>query len=195
MVWDAYILAGGQARRFGGRDKSALVIGSRRILDRQIAMLRGRAARIVIVGGPADRPAPDGTTVIADRLPGTGALGGLYTALHDAMSARTLVLACDMPFVTGEFVEYLARTGLDCDVTLPRTGDGLHPLCAMYARDAAPVIRRSIDQGERRVREAVATLRLRVIEGRELAAFDPDGRLLHNINTQNDYDRARAVRG
>jgi molybdopterin-guanine dinucleotide biosynthesis protein A len=195
MVWDAHILAGGQARRFGGRDKSALVVGARPILDRQIAMLRGRAARIVIVGGPAGRPAPAGTTVIADRLPGTGALGALYTALDDAMSARTLVLACDMPFVTGEFVEYLARTGLDCDVALPRTGDGLHPLCAMYARDAAPVIRRSIDQGERRVREAVAMLRLRVIEGRELAAFDRDGRLLHNINTQDDYDRARAMRG
>ena len=195
MAWDAHILAGGLARRFGGRDKSALVVGARPILDRQVAMLRGRAARIVIVGGRAGRAVPAGTTVVADRLPGAGALGALYTALDDATSARTLVLACDMPFVTGEFVDYLARTGLDCDVTLPRTEDGLHPFCAMYAREAAPVIRRSLDQGERRVREAVATLRLRVIEGRELAAFDPDGRLLHNINTQNDYDRASAVRG
>jgi molybdopterin-guanine dinucleotide biosynthesis protein A len=33
------ILAGGDARRFGGRDKSALVVDGRTILERQIAEL------------------------------------------------------------------------------------------------------------------------------------------------------------
>ena len=33
------ILAGGQATRFGGRDKSALLVDGRSILDRQLAAL------------------------------------------------------------------------------------------------------------------------------------------------------------
>ena len=90
MFWDAHILAGGQARRLGGQDKGALVVGDRRILDRQLAALDGRAARIVLVGGP-ERHVGAGVEVIPDRLPGIGALGGLYTALVSATSERTLV--------------------------------------------------------------------------------------------------------
>jgi len=36
----AAILAGGRARRLGGRDKSRLVIGGRTILERQLDVLR-----------------------------------------------------------------------------------------------------------------------------------------------------------
>jgi len=188
MPWDAHILAGGRARRLGGRDKSALLVGGGRILEQQVAALRGRAARIVVVGG-AD-PRIEGVGIVSDCLPDIGALGGLYTALANARSARTLVLACDMPFVTGPFLEYLAESGVDYDAVLPRDRHGLHPLCAVYARSAAPHIRRSIDQGVRRIREAIDSLRIHVIEGPALEAFDPEGRLLENINTPDDYARA-----
>jgi molybdopterin-guanine dinucleotide biosynthesis protein A len=192
MLWDAHILAGGHARRLGGHDKGALVVGDRRILDRQLAALEGRAARIVIVGGP-ERLGGARFEVIADCLPGVGALGGLYTALASARSERTLVIACDMPFVTGEFLEHLATGGRDFDATVPRDRHGLHPLCAAYARSAAPVIRRAIDQGVRTIQDAIDPLRIHLVEGPALEAFDPDGRLLENINTPDDY--ARVVRG
>ena len=41
IPWTAAILAGGQARRLGGVDKSALVVGTRSILERQLSLLRG----------------------------------------------------------------------------------------------------------------------------------------------------------
>ncbi|HMB78543.1 MAG TPA: molybdenum cofactor guanylyltransferase, partial [Vicinamibacterales bacterium] len=47
----AAILAGGQATRFGGRDKSALLVDGRTILDRQIAALAPLTADLLIVGG------------------------------------------------------------------------------------------------------------------------------------------------
>ena len=43
----AAILAGGRASRFGGSDKSALVVGGRSILDRQIEELDRRQLRMV----------------------------------------------------------------------------------------------------------------------------------------------------
>jgi len=55
----------------------------------------------------------------------------------------------------------------------------------------APLIRRSIDEGVRKVREAIDPLRIRVIDGAALEAFDPAGRLLENVNTPDDYARAR----
>ena len=189
MSTEAAILAGGQARRFGGRDKSALVVGGERILERQVAMLRPLAARIVIVGGPPERFIGIDLPVVQDLVPGAGALGAVYTALGQCRADRLLVLACDMPFVTTAFVAHLAATGRDADVTVPRDGHGLHPLCAAWSPGAAPVVADLLDRGERRVRAALARLRLHVVEGADLAAFDPDGRLLRNINTPDEYTR------
>jgi molybdopterin-guanine dinucleotide biosynthesis protein A len=183
MPWDAAILAGGQARRFDGRDKSALPLAGERLVDRQLAALHRVAPRVVIVGGPPERYVDLGVPVVPDLLPDVGPLGGLYI----------IVLACDLPFVTAPFLDYLLRTGRDADVTLPRTAGGIHPLCASYASHVAPVIRRLVDEGVRKVQEALASLRLRIVEGDELAVYDPDDRLLHNINTPDDYARAIAL--
>ena len=92
MPWDAAILAGGQARRLDGQDKSALPIAGVPVLDRQLAALRRLTSRIVIVGGPPDRYDRVGIPVVPDLLPDIGPLGGLYTALRGA-SERIIVLA------------------------------------------------------------------------------------------------------
>lgn len=194
MEWEAFILAGGQARRLGGADKTALVVEGRSILDRQVETLAGRASRVTVVGGSGLRPLPAGVSVLGDALPGTGPLGALWTALAHASTPRVLVLAGDMPFVTAGFVEHLVAIGMAADVTLPRSAARLHPLCAAYRRDAAAVIRDALDQGVRRIGEALERLRLHVVEGRALEAFDPDGRLLLNINTPDDYARALVSR-
>src|SRR3970040_2689113 len=103
MPWDAAILAGGQARRLDGRDKGALPVAGVRVIDRQLEALRPLTSRIVIVGGPPDRYGDVGVPVVPDLLPDAGPLGGLYTALHGA-SARIIVLACDLPFVSSPFL-------------------------------------------------------------------------------------------
>src|SRR3954470_4123148 len=76
----AAILAGGRATRFGGRDKSALIVDGRTILDRQLAALTPLTGDVMIVGGAA--PAPHRR--IADCVPGCGPLGGLHAALTAA---------------------------------------------------------------------------------------------------------------
>ena len=47
----------------------------------------------------------------------------------------------------------------------------------------------------RAVRDALEALRLHIIEENALGAFDPDGRLLHNVNTPDDLARALTLRG
>lgn len=192
---DAAILAGGRGRRLGGRDKSALSIDGRRVLDRQLAALAPVAQRVFLVGGPVERVGDAGVEVVDDRLPGAGPLGGVYTALRTARTARVLVIACDMPFLTTAFLEFLGTAGHGCDVALPRDQRGLHPLCAAWSTSAAPVVERLLGEGVRAVRGALEALRLHIIEGNALGAFDPDGRLLHNINTPDDLARALALRG
>jgi molybdopterin-guanine dinucleotide biosynthesis protein A len=132
----------------------------------------------------------DGVSVVEDRMAGAGSLGGLYTALVDAPTDYTLVLACDMPFLTAPFLAFLAARGAGADAAVPRDGRGRHPLCASYARRAAGHFRRRIEGGDLRVVEALAGLDVRDVGPDELASFDPDGRLLTNVNTVEDHDLA-----
>src|SRR5688572_5299207 len=191
-VFSAAILAGGQARRLGGVDKSALAVGTSSILDRQLSLLRGLTPHILIVAGDASRAPAVDVPVVPDRIPGAGSLGGLYTALMEAPTDQVLVIACDMPFLTAPFLMRLAARGVDVDVAVPRSAAGRHPLCASYARGVAGHLKARIERGDLRVREALGGLDVRELGPDELAEFDPDGLLLLNVNNPDDYAKARA---
>src|SRR5690348_10524954 len=93
----AAILAGGRATRFGGRDKSALLVGGRTILSRQIAELHVvREVDEILIAG---RAVHQSARTIADVVPGCGPLGGIHAALVEARNDAVFVLACDAPHV------------------------------------------------------------------------------------------------
>ena len=187
---EAAILVGGQARRFGGRDKSALRIGSTTILERQIAVLGPLADRVFIVASGRGRVDARGLAVVLDRLPGTGTLGALYTALSASTAEFTLVVACDMPFLTARFLAHLADSAPGFDLAIPRSSDGLQPMCAMYSRSCLEPIRARVAETTLRVQDLATEVRTREIGPDEIAAFDPDGVLFFNVNTPADYRRA-----
>lgn len=190
MSWSAAILAGGHARRLGGRNKSVLEIGGVPLLGRQLAVLQALTDTIVLVGGPSPHPLAPRLQVLPDGWPGSGPLGGLCTALTAAPRERVLVLACDMPFLTVRFLDVLVRHDPTALAVIPERTGRWHPLCAVYHRRAAHRLVEAVARGERRVTEAVAGLSPRVLDDAAIAPFDADGRLLANINTPDEYTRA-----
>jgi len=190
---NAAILAGGQARRFGGRDKTALMVGNVSILDRQLSVLTGLADRVLLVTGDSEPFHGRGLEVVADRVPHAGALGGIYTALSAAQSDQVLVLACDLPFVSAVFLRYLAglaRPGYGAVV--PRSADGLQPLCAVYSRSLAERFGECIASGRLKIVDALEAVPVREIGPAEIAAVDANENLFLNVNTPGDL--ARAIR-
>lgn len=186
----AAILAGGRARRFGGRPKALLPVGGLRIIDRLLAALRPVAAEVVIIAREDEPYRALGLPIHHDVLPGTGPLGGIYTALAATTAPRTLIVAADMPFLNARFLERLLDAGRDVDIALPRTEDGYQPLCASYASACAPVIRRRLDENRLAVHGLLSAARVREIGPAEMARLDPTGKLCFNVNTPADYARA-----
>jgi molybdopterin-guanine dinucleotide biosynthesis protein A len=172
-------------------------VGVRSILDRQLAVLAEVTPHIMIVGGSASGGQATHTRTVSDRIAGAGALGGLYTALVEAQTEQVLVIACDMPFLTAPFLRRLAERAVEdgrlAEATVPRNERGAHPLCASYARAVAGRLEARIEAGRLRVIDALSDLHVRYMEEPEVAPFDPDGRLLLNVNTPLDYERARAL--
>jgi molybdopterin-guanine dinucleotide biosynthesis protein A len=181
------ILAGGRARRFGGIDKSALIVGGRRIIDRQIEVLRSFTADVVVIGHPPERFAGLPVGVARDLVPEAGPLGGLYTALRLARTPLVLVLACDLPFVTARMLGHFVASIGDADVCLARDDRGLHALSACYAARCAPRLEERLRAGRYKVADAIDGLTRVEIAGATLGALDPTGLALTNVNTAADY--------
>lgn len=188
-MYSAAILTGGRAVRFGGRDKGALVVDGHTVLDRQLAELSVVADEILIVGTGTAR---NGVRVVPDLVPGCGPLGGLHTALTEARGEATIVLACDMPYVSGPFLAHLAGLTRDADAVVPRTEDGYHPLCAAYTRACLEPIARHLRDGRLKMTDLFGDVRLRVVTAEEIDRFGNRHRLLANVNTPAEYQSLEA---
>ncbi len=182
----AAILAGGRARRLGGRNKSLLRVGGETILARQLRELSGVAAQILLVAAGRPDHVSREVDVVPDLIAGSGALGGLYSALVAAAHDKVLVVGCDMPFLTSAFLARVVREADGFDAAMPRTSDGWQPLCACYARSCQTVVARRIESGQLRMLDLVGSLRLREISAAVVAGYDPYGDLLMNVNTPDD---------
>jgi molybdopterin-guanine dinucleotide biosynthesis protein A len=113
MNFSAVILAGGRSRRMG-RDKAWLEVDGQPLLARALAVLREAGPREVFISSRADRgDAALGCPVLLDREPDLGPLGGIERALQAAASPLVLVLAVDLPYMTGGFLRKLLA-GISC---------------------------------------------------------------------------------
>ncbi len=195
------ILAGGQARRFGGLDKSRLTgPDGRSIIVRQLDLLRRVTGHTFIVTTAEDqqrRPARFsdlGATVAIDQVPDAGALGGIHAALSHAATAlpgvtHVLVLACDLPFLTEGLLTDLATRAVPDDGAWVCGVRGPEPLIACYGVAALERVTRALEDGERRASALGTLLTLAALDVEALAAHgDPDV-LTANVNTPEEWRR------
>jgi len=189
-VRTAAIIAGGEGRRLGGLDKSALVIDGQRILQRQLGVVGQVAEHVLIVSNDHHRFRASGVRVCADLTPGAGPLGGVYTALVRSPTAQTLVIAGDLPFLTARFLRYLTDHADTVGAVVPWNAHGPQPLCAVYDRGCCEPIHARLERRDFRLSDFVETQSVARLGASRVAPFDPDGRLFFNVNTPDDHTRA-----
>lgn len=194
---DAAVLTGGKSRRMGA-DKALLVVNGQTILQRTLDVLTTVAAHVTVVG---DRPEYHGfgAPVVADRYPGTGALGGVVTALELARCDRVIVVACDMPFLSASVLSKMTQVTGDYDIVLPLTThlnhagaarSTYHPLHAVYSRRCVSELRHAVCDGRLRIADVLPTLRVRVLAEEWLREWDHGLASLTNVNTPEELAHA-----
>jgi molybdenum cofactor guanylyltransferase len=187
-----FILAGGASKRMG-RSKAHLLIGHETMIERQIHLLRC-LCRSVAVLGPPEEFRSIAVPVFADRLPGRGPLGGLYTGLLYTRTDYNLFLSCDLPFMGVRFLRYLCGRALEsgADATVPESREHrFHPLCAVYRRRALWAIRASLLAGQNKASSFFCRVRRQVLTTREIARAGIGLRVFGNMNTPEDYEAVR----
>jgi molybdopterin-guanine dinucleotide biosynthesis protein A len=195
----AVILAGGRATRLGGRDKASIPVGGKTLLDRRVDLLHPLCPEVVIVSNRLAARASGGAPlgrdirIVGDEAPGYGPLMGLYTGLLHSRTERSLVTACDMPFLSRPLLIQLRSYADTCDAVVPRMGRYLEPLFAVYSRSCLHAARSALDRGSRRADSFLDLVRTRYVDEPELRRYDPELISFFNVNTPEDLQRAERL--
>ncbi len=192
------ILAGGRARRMGGRPKAFIRVGGKTLLSRAIGRLRPQTDALAIsANGETERMAAFGLPVIADTLPDfpgplAGVLAGMLWARRAAPEARWLVtVAVDTPFFPTDLVARLlaAARREDAEIACAMSRGRLHPVFGLWPVEIAEDLERALTrEGLREAGRFAARRRLaRVDFGEGLP--DP----FFNINEPGDIPAAERL--
>ena len=184
------VLAGGQSRRMG-RDKALLPLGGQTLIERVLTAAHPLGYPRLIVGDPTAYTHLK-LPVLPDRRPKLGPLGGLYTALSTT-AAPVLLLACDLPFLTPDFLRYLVSQRGPHQVVVPHTATGLQPLCALYEPSCLAAVEAAIQADQLGMRDLLNNLNLNLVREKDWRPYDEHGLLFANLNAPEEYERAQAA--
>lgn len=187
-----YVMAGGGSTRLG-QDKALIRLGRKLMLARMVELLQSVTEKVEVVAA-GGKYSEFGVGLVADRWPGEGPLGGIITALEntavtDAGSQWNLIVSCDMPFLTAEWLRDLANRAQAsaADVVLAISSSGPEPLCACWRTEAVKVLRPAFEGGVRKVMDGVKQLKAELLDDTHWKRFDSAGRLFWNLNTAEDF--------
>ena len=194
-MFSVVIQAGGESRRMG-EDKALLPFLGEPLIARVIQRVSQLADEVLVTTNRPPGYGFLGLPLFADVLPGTGALGGLYTALSVAQGALVAVVACDMPFVNPDILA-LGRDRIltsSADLAVPRTEEGFEPFHAVYRRETClPAIREALDAGERKLISWYPSVKLVILSPEELLQYDPRLVAFWNVNTPEELVEAEQL--
>jgi molybdenum cofactor guanylyltransferase len=183
----ACILAGGRSRRMG-RDKAFLPLAGKPMLARVADAARPLVACVSVVADAGAEYGTFGVAVVPDARAGRcGPLAGIETALTHAETPYVLILACDLPLVSTEFLRLLlARRG--AAAVVPESAPGRRSgVCAVYPRSALATATELLDAGVRRMDAFLARIPVTVMPFSDYAGLPQAAALLTNVNTPEDY--------
>ena len=98
-----------------------------------------------------------------------------------------------MPFLNRDLLAYMLEISAGFDAVIPRLGDMVEPLHAVYSKSCLPAIKSMLDGGRFNVGGLLAQVGVRYVEADEIDRFDPKHLSFFNINTEADLETAREL--
>ena len=126
-------------------------------------------------------------TMAEDAEPNRGPMAGIFTGLRATEAEYAVVVACDMPFVDPNFVEFLFERASGHDAAVPRLANGwFQTTQAVYrSRPMAEACERALDRGDNRIIEPLFELDYVVVD--EAAVERCTGlETFENVNTKDE---------
>jgi molybdopterin-guanine dinucleotide biosynthesis protein A len=179
------ILAGGLSQRMG-TNKSFISLAGKPLIQHVIERVSTLHLPVMLITNTPEHYAHFDLPVYGDVYPQRGSLGGLYTALYFSPTDYTLCVACDMPFLNEDLLNYMLDLRSGVDSVVPYIAGNYESLHAIYHRTCLPVIQEQLEQDRLRIHDIYTHLQVRQVIAVEVERFDPEQRSFVNLNSPDD---------
>lgn len=168
------------------------MLDGRPLIERPLAAARDAGLETIVIAKRSTRLPPLAEQVVCEpeqpRHPLCGVVAALELAASRSPAPAVLLLACDMPFLNGPLLDWLA--GLN-GVAMAAVGGRPQPLLARCPPQHLPALRQALAE-RHSLHTAIGALAPRIVDERELSRFGDPERLCFNVNNGEDLRLAES---
>lgn len=181
------ILAGGKSSRMG-RNKAFLPLEGVPLIERSLAVMRAVFQEVLVSSNQPELYQKYGVKVVKDNYLEKGPLGGLEACLREASYDYAFFAACDMPFLHGELIRYMATMLGQEEILVPELEGRLHPLHAFYPKSCLPLLEKNLQTQQLKLAAVIQQYpQVHYLREKDLGNFPDLKRYLSNINTPEEW--------
>lgn len=183
------VLAGGEGRRMGGRDKGLEPFAGLPLFAHTAARFKGQVAELLISANRNLDAYRLFGRVISDVESGfQGPLMGIYSGLRAANTPWLLIAPCDTPLLPDNLVARMLAGIQSADIAVAFDGQHLHPTVALIRTALADDLQAALTSGERKIQRWYARHNMQRVDMSDCPnAFA-------NLNTAEEKSRLEAQR-
>jgi len=176
----AFILIGGESKRFGS-PKWAATIDGQRMIDRTWELCDIFENRFVI---GKQKPESISYPIISDELEIQTPINGIYSALNHSDSDWNLMISCDLPLMTKNIIYKLWKTtDKNSDAIVPFVSGYVQATCAFYHKRILPQIPQQIENGDLSLQGLLNCINTETVN------MNLNENEFTNMNTPDDHER------
>jgi molybdopterin-guanine dinucleotide biosynthesis protein A len=195
------VLAGGSSSRVG-QDKGSLRLANKPMVKHVLEKVNELVEEEIVVVSSKFQAEKYScllgrdVNVVVDLEEISSPLVGALTGFEASSGRLSLVLSCDVPFVSKQVLSLLLDLSAGKTAVIPRWPNGyLEPLQAVYSvKPTMDACKNALEEGSLRMQAMVDKLRgVRFVSTLVIEQIDPELMTFFNINTQLDLKKAEAM--
>lgn len=188
----ALILGGGRSTRMG-YDKKQLELEGAKVMDSLITRLGSIFSEVLVSSN--DPFVHEKATTLYDEI-GAGPLAGIYQGLKFCKSDYLYVTACDMPFISMDYIRYIKKivSTQEVDACVARRNDGFYePFNSFFSKRCIAPLYDALIHQEYKISMLLHKLNLHIVDPSIVEHYKGD--IFFNINTKEDLAHANSIVG
>jgi molybdopterin-guanine dinucleotide biosynthesis protein A len=209
------ILAGGENKRMPVL-KAFIKINGEKIIERNLKIMRQLFKEIFIVTNQPELYLYLKTPLLGDAYNIRCPMTGIFTSLLNSSNNWVFISACDMPFINGELIKYMASKRDDYDAVVAKYNESnppkspfskgglrgiatkggryIEPLFAFYSKQLLPFMEEAILSDKTGIKDFLMDKRVRYIGAEKIRDIDAKAMSFINLNTLKDVERVQGFK-